>query len=143
MFPEEIDTDEPYVIREALNNAIAHQDYTLGGQVNAAEYDDKLVFSNKGSFIPGNIGQVPANDAPKEQYRIYFWATAMVGLKMVDTIGSGIRKMHPVRAPTMRSLRLSADSALPVAEHAVRRRQELYAAFDAETGLCADPSGRV
>lgn len=94
LFPEEIDTYEPYVIREALNNAIAHQDYTLGGQINVVEYDDKLVFSNKGSFIPGNIERVLINDAPEENYRNQFLATAMVGLKMVDTIGSGIRKMY-------------------------------------------------
>lgn len=94
LFPEEIDTYEPYVIREALNNAIAHQDYTLGGQINVVEYDDKLVFSNKGSFIPGNIERVLINNAPEEQYRNQFLATAMVGLKMVDTIGSGIRKMY-------------------------------------------------
>lgn len=94
LFPEEIDTYEPYVIREALNNAIAHQDYTLGGQINVVEYDDKLVFSNKGSFIPGNIERVLENDAPEERYRNQFLVTAMVGLHMVDTIGSGIRKMY-------------------------------------------------
>lgn len=94
LFPEEIDTYEPYVIREALNNAIAHQDYMLGGQINVVEYDDKLVFSNKGSFIPGNIEQVLENNAPEELYRNHFLVNAMVGLKMVDTIGSGIRKMY-------------------------------------------------
>ncbi|MDE6439824.1 MAG: putative DNA binding domain-containing protein, partial [Bacteroidales bacterium] len=94
LFPEEIDTYEPYVIREALHNAIAHQDYTLCGQINVVEYDDKLVFSNKGSFIPGNIERVLLSDAPEENYRNQFLATAMVGLKMVDTIGSGIRKMY-------------------------------------------------
>ena len=94
LFPEEIDTYEPYVIREALNNAIAHQDYTLCGQINVVEYDDKLVFSNRGAFIPGNIERVLVNDAPEEIYRNQFLVTAMVGLKMVDTIGSGIRKMY-------------------------------------------------
>ena len=94
LFPEEIDTYEPYVIREAINNAIAHQDYRLGGQINVVEYDDKLVFSNKGSFIPGKIDNVLLNDAPEEHYRNRFLCNAMVGLKMVDTIGSGIRKMY-------------------------------------------------
>ena len=64
------------------------------GKNNIVEYDDKLVFSNKGSFIPGNIERVLINNAPEEQYRNQFLATAMVGLKMVDTIGSGIRKMY-------------------------------------------------
>lgn len=94
LFPEEIDTYEPYVIREAINNAIAHQDYTKGGQINVVEYGDRLVFSNKGSFIPGCIENVLENDAPEESYRNQFLVTAMVGLRMVDTIGSGIRKMY-------------------------------------------------
>lgn len=93
LFPEEVDTYEPYVIREALNNAIAHQDYTLGGQINVVEYEDKLVFSNKGSFIPQSISNVLESDAPEEVYRNSFLARAMVDLQMVDTIGSGIRKM--------------------------------------------------
>lgn len=67
---------------------------TLGRQINVVEYDDKLVFSNKGSFIPGNIERVLINDAPEEKYRNQRLASAMVGLKMVDTIGSGIRKMY-------------------------------------------------
>lgn len=93
LFPEELDTYEPYVIREAINNAVAHQDYALGGQINVVEYDDKLVFSNKGSFIPGTIENVLEKDAPEEHYRNPFLALAMVGLGMVDTIGSGIRNM--------------------------------------------------
>lgn len=94
LFPEEIDTYEPYVIREAINNAIAHQDYTQGGQINVVEYEDRLVFSNKGDFIPGCIENVLKNDAPEESYRNQFLVTAMVGLRMADTIGSGIRKMY-------------------------------------------------
>ena len=93
LFPEEMDTYEPYVIREALNNAIAHQDYSMSGMINVVEYDDKLVFSNKGNFIPESVKQVLAADAPEERYRNRFLAQAMVELKMVDTIGSGIRRM--------------------------------------------------
>ena len=93
LFPDEVDTYEPYVIREAINNAIAHQDYTLGGEINVVEYEDKLVFTNKGSFIPQSIDNVLKEDAPEEVYRNPFLANAMVGLQMVDTIGSGIKKM--------------------------------------------------
>lgn len=93
LFPDEVDTYDPYVIREALNNAIAHQDYRLCGQINLVEYEDRLVFSNKGNFIPGNIETVLNSESPEENYRNAFLANAMVNLKMVDTIGSGIRKM--------------------------------------------------
>jgi ATP-dependent DNA helicase RecG len=93
LFPEEVDQYEPYVIREAINNCIAHQDYTRGGRINVVEKDDELIFSNVGSFIPGTVENVIREDAPEEMYRNPFLATAMFNLKMVDTIGSGIRRM--------------------------------------------------
>jgi ATP-dependent DNA helicase RecG len=46
-----------------------------------------------GSFIPGSVENVIREDAPEEVYRNPFLATAMFNLKMVDTIGSGIRRM--------------------------------------------------
>ena len=94
IFPDEVDTYDPYVIREALNNAVAHMDYSLSGQVTLVEFEDKLVFSNRGSFIPGDIENVLKEDAPEICYRNEFLANAMVNLKMVDTIGSGIKKMY-------------------------------------------------
>ena len=94
LFPDEVDTYEPYVIREALNNAVAHQDYTISGQITLVEFEDKIVFSNRGSFIPGNIENVLRSDSPEDNYRNEFLASAMVNLKMVDTIGSGIKKMY-------------------------------------------------
>lgn len=94
LFPEEVDQYEPYVIREAINNCIAHQDYSLGGFINVVENEDGfLTFSNLGSFIPGDIEKVIRDDAPEEHYRNPFLAHAMFNLKMVDTIGSGIRRM--------------------------------------------------
>lgn len=94
LFPKEMDTYEPYVIREAMHNAIAHQDYSKGGMVNVVEYDDKLVFSNLGRFIPGNVRDVLLREAPQERYQNKFLASAMVELGMVDTIGSGIKRMY-------------------------------------------------
>ena len=93
LFPEEVDQFEPYVIREAINNCIAHQDYSCGGKINVVEKDDELIFTNVGSFIPGTVDNVIREDAPEEMYRNPFLATAMFNLKMVDTIGSGIRRM--------------------------------------------------
>jgi len=94
LFPEEVDSYDPFIIREALNNAIAHQDYRLGGKINVVEFEDrKLVFSNKGAFIPQNIENVLKSDSPEEQYRNRFLAQAMINLNLIDTIGSGIKKM--------------------------------------------------
>ncbi len=93
LFPDEVNQYEPYSIREALNNCIAHQDYTKQGRINVVEMDDKLIFTNLGSFIPGSVEKVVKDDAPEEHYRNRFLATAMFNLKMVDTAGGGIRKM--------------------------------------------------
>ena len=94
LFPDEIDRYDPVTIREAINNCIAHQDYELGGKINVVENeDDSLIFSNLGSFIPGTIENVIESDSPQECYRNKFLADAMVNVNMIDTIGSGIRKM--------------------------------------------------
>lgn len=93
LFPEEIDQYEPYAIREALNNCIAHQDYTLASRINVVEREESLSFTNKGSFVPGDVQRVVMEDAPEEHYRNRFLATAMFNLKMVDTAGGGIRKL--------------------------------------------------
>lgn len=93
LFPEEVDQYEPYAIREALNNCIAHQDYTKHGRVNVIEMDDHLIFTNLGDFIPGTVERVVKEDAPEEHYRNRFLATAMFNLKMVDTAGGGIKKI--------------------------------------------------
>jgi ATP-dependent DNA helicase RecG len=94
LFPEEVLKYEPFVIREALNNCIAHQDYRKAGRINVVEIEDEqLIFSNYGNFIPGSVEKVVMDNAPEEQYRNPFLATAMFNLKMVDTAGGGIKKM--------------------------------------------------
>lgn len=93
LVPDELDAYDPFIIREALNNAIAHQDYGRYGMINVIEEEDRLIFTNLGTFIPNSIKNVLINDAPEEHYRNRFLATAMVELGMVDTIGSGIRRM--------------------------------------------------
>ena len=93
LFPDEIDQYEPYAIREALNNCIAHQDYAMAGRINVVEREESLSFTNKGSFVPGDVRRVVMEDAPEEHYRNRFLASAMFNLKMVDTAGGGIRKL--------------------------------------------------
>lgn len=98
LFPEEVDQYDPYIIREALNNAIAHQNYECGGKITLVEFEDgRLCFSNMGQFIPGSVESVIRADAPESRYRNRFLADAMVNLNMIDTIGSGIRKMFLIQ----------------------------------------------
>lgn len=95
LFPDEVPQYEPYLIREAINNCIAHQDYSKGGgRINVIEKeDDQLVFSNIGTFIPDSVEKVVICDSPELKYRNPFLAHAMFNLRMVDTMGGGIRKM--------------------------------------------------
>jgi len=93
LFPAEISQYDNWVIREALHNCIAHQDYELRGKINVIEKSDELIFLNVGNFIPGNIETVIRQDAPPAIYRNPFLAHAMVAMNMIDTIGGGIKRM--------------------------------------------------
>ena len=93
LFPTEILQYDPWVLRESLHNAIAHQDYSLGGRVDVVESEDRLVIVNKGAFLPGDVENVIRRDAPHSVYRNAFLTQAMVNLQMIDTIGSGIKRI--------------------------------------------------
>lgn len=94
LFPDEVLRYEPFSIRESLNNAIAHQDYSKGARINVVEFeDDHLVFSNYGSFLPKSVEDVVLKDTPEEVYRNPFLVEAMKNLDMIETQGGGIRKI--------------------------------------------------
>ncbi|WP_372886285.1 RNA-binding domain-containing protein [Psychrobacter sp.] len=98
LFPEEVQQYDPYIIREALSNAIGHQDYQLGGRITVVEKEDStLIFQNSGEFIPKTIENVLLQDAPEVSYRNPFLVNAMVSLNMMDTIGSGIKTMYQIQ----------------------------------------------
>jgi len=98
LFPDEVDMYATYVIREALHNCIAHQDYSLHGRIQVIENEDSyLLFTNKGQFLPGSIENVIETDFPQEYYQNRFLVDAMVNLNMIDTIGSGIKKMFTLQ----------------------------------------------
>lgn len=95
LFPNEVLRYEPFNIREAINNCVAHNDYSMAGYINVVEFEDeRLVFSNNGTFIPGSVEKVILQDAPEEFYRNRFLANAMFQLGLVDTRGGGIKKMY-------------------------------------------------
>lgn len=94
LFPDEVLRYDPFSIREPLNNAIAHQDYSKHGYINVVEFeDDHLVFSNVGKFLPKSVEHVVLMDTPEESYRNPFLVAAMKNLDMVETQGGGIRKI--------------------------------------------------
>ena len=97
LFPEEIDMYDSYVIREPLHNCIAHQDYEMGGRINVIEKENQIEFENLGTFLPGSINPLIFENYTPSFYRNKFLAEAMVNLKMIDTIGSGIKRIFEIQ----------------------------------------------
>lgn len=93
LFPEEVDMYDADSIYEALDNAIAHQDYLKGERISVVEMPDHLIFHNAGSFLPDSFEDVVTLAVPSSRYRNPFLVEAMRNLGMVDTIGSGIQKI--------------------------------------------------
>ena len=94
IFPETLRRYDVFTLREPLNNAIAHQDYSKQARIEIVEYEDeKLVFRNYGEFLPESVESVVKNDFPESKYRNPFLVEAMRNVKMVDTEGGGIRKL--------------------------------------------------
>lgn len=94
MFPESMSRYDAFTLREPLNNAIAHQDYSKGCHIDVIEYeDDKLSFKNAGQFIPKSVEAVVTNDFPESHYRNPALVEAMRNVKMVETEGGGIKKL--------------------------------------------------
>ena len=58
LFPTETKQYDMWLLRELLNNCIAHSEYTLGGRIYLNEFEDKIILTNPGSFLPGKIEKV-------------------------------------------------------------------------------------
>lgn len=93
LFPIAIQQYDAWVIREALHNSVAHQDYRLGGKINVVETLDQVVFSNLGLFIPPSVEWMLQHQSPPEHYRNQWLIEGMIRLRMIDQVGSGIRRM--------------------------------------------------
>lgn len=95
--PLELPNYDGWILREALLNCIAHQDYTSGGRVLVTESPSSLLFSNAGAFIPGSVERVLDSTHATHLYRNPCLTDAMVELGLIDTIGSGIKRMYRVQ----------------------------------------------
>lgn len=97
LFPDEVNQYEPELIKEIINNCIAHQDYRLRGKINVEEFEDKLIFINEGAFIPETIEQALEPGYKPPYYRNTFLCNAMVNLYMIDTNSMGIPMMYQIQ----------------------------------------------
>ncbi|MEE1366720.1 MAG: putative DNA binding domain-containing protein [Muribaculaceae bacterium] len=97
LFPDTMKQYDDYTIREALNNAIAHQDYTLRQRIVFVESPGKLYYGNGGDFLPGSIEKVLENKGPQLHYRNECLCKGMVHFNMIDTVGRGIKKIYTLQ----------------------------------------------
>ena len=97
LFPNEVDQYDNYILRELIHNCIVHQDYKLHGNINIMEFKDKLIITNEGNFIPGRVENVLKDGFSSPYYRNQFLANAMVNLNMIDTVGSGIKRVYDIQ----------------------------------------------
>ena len=97
LFPDEVNQYEPELIKEIINNCIAHQDYRMRGKINVEEFEDRLVFINEGAFIPETIETALEPGYKPPYYRNMFLCNAMVNLYMIDTNSMGIPMMYKIQ----------------------------------------------
>lgn len=97
LFPMETKQYDPWVLRELLNNCIAHSDYSLGGRIYVNEFEDKLTITNPGTFIPGSVEPILKPSYTSPFYRNQLLAESMVMFKMIDTETTGIRRVFTIQ----------------------------------------------
>lgn len=93
LFPVEISQYDDWVLREAIHNCIAHQNYDMCRNIVITESPDSVRIANAGAFLPGDIDRVLHDDGRPRRYPNQQLVDAMVELKMIDTLGSGIHRM--------------------------------------------------
>ena len=97
LFPEEVQQYDADLVKEIINNCIAHSDYRRHGKINVEEYEDHLVFINEGSFIPETIEKALEPGYKPPYYRNAFLCNAMVNMYMIDTNSMGIPMIYNIQ----------------------------------------------
>ena len=91
--PKQFDQYDPWVVREAVHNAIAHQDYYRRCRVSVVEFPDRVIVNNAGAFLPGDVETAIRRNAPGIRYQNPLLAGAMYALGVIESQGGGVRKM--------------------------------------------------
>lgn len=97
LFPMETEQYDSWLMRELLNNCIAHTNYQLGGRIYVNEFEDKLKFTNPGDFIPQKIENVLEASYSPPFYRNQLLAESMAAFHMIDTATLGIRRAYNIQ----------------------------------------------
>jgi ATP-dependent DNA helicase RecG len=86
-------------VREGLNNGLIHNDYRKGTIIDFIEFlNDSIMIVNCGSFIPDSVESAVLSTGPVSYYRNPHLADIMLKLGLVETVGTGMRKMFLAQA---------------------------------------------
>ena len=97
LFPADTKQYDTWMLRELLNNCIAHSDYRMVNRIYVNEFEDRIRFTNPGTFLPGAIEPVLQSSYNPPFYRNHLLAEAMVKFYMIDTASMGIRKVFRIQ----------------------------------------------
>ncbi|WP_302794693.1 ATP-binding protein [Cloacibacillus evryensis] len=96
LFPVETQQYEQSVFYELINNCIAHQDYSMGARIYVNEFEDKIKFTNPGTFLPQDVRSVLSPSYSPPFYRNQLLASAMAAFGMIDSMSMGIRNVFNI-----------------------------------------------
>ena len=97
LFPTITQQYDMDLLRELMNNCIAHMDYTIGGRIYLDEFEDIIVISNPGSFIPKDVRNVLKTGYRAPYYRNQLLSDAMRVFDMIDTVQMGILRVFNIQ----------------------------------------------
>lgn len=97
LFPMETEQYDTWMLRELLNNCIAHSYYQSGERIYVNECEDSIVITNPGTFLPQSVEAVLQPTYNPPFYRNQLLADAMVKFHMIDTATSGIKKVYRIQ----------------------------------------------
>lgn len=97
LFPTETQQYDTWLLRELMNNCIAHSNYQLGGRIYINEESDCINITNPGTFLPQKIENVLKKTYSPPFYRNQLLTDAMVKFGMIDTATSGIKRVFQIQ----------------------------------------------
>ncbi len=96
LFPEFTTQYDQDMLYELLYNCIAHQQYKMGARIYLDEFEDRLKFTNPGTFIPEDVRNVLDPSYSPPFYKNQLLADAMASFGMIDTATMGIRRVYEI-----------------------------------------------
>ncbi len=115
LFPTETKQYDMWILRELMNNCIAHSDYTIGGRIYLNEFEDSIILTNPGIFLPGKIEPILEPSYNPPFYRNQLLAQTMVNFNMIDTQTTGIR----------RAFRIQKERYFPLPDYDLSRARQV------------------